>query len=59
MKTEFTFVKEKNKLWIETDNIGMVFGEKDGKPVRVAIKLEGKDLLKLYKTLEKIGFPFL
>jgi len=54
MKTEFSFKKKKNRLWIETDCIGMLlFDEQKNKPVRVAIKLEGEDLLRLFKILER------
>lgn len=58
MKTEFSFKKKKNRLWIETDCIGMLlFDKQKNKPIRVAIKVEGKDLLRLFKMLERIGFP--
>ena len=60
MKTEFSFNQARNRLWIETDDIGMVFTEgKEKKLTRVAIKLESKDLLRLYKMLGKIGFPII
>ena len=52
------FIKNKNRLWIEVEsgNIGMVAIDDEKQPVQVAIKLEGRDLLKLWKKLVSIGF---
>ena len=59
MNMKLDFVKDKNRLWIEVgkEQIGLLTIDENRNPLVVAIKLEGKDLLKLYKQLEKVGFP--